>query len=350
MTASLSRIDVHQHVVPPFYRDLLVKAGIAEAGGRALPDWSPEGALELMDLLGAATGIVSVSTPGTRFLTAPGEATALAQRLNDFCARLCADHDAGRFGFFATVPMPDVAACAAEARRALDDLGADGVTLLANTDGTYLGADGQDELWRTLNDRAAVVFVHPADLPGPAVEGIPPFAADFLLDTARAAYLLVRNGIVRRYPDIRFILSHAGGFVPYASHRMAAAIAADTGRSPLDVLDDLRGFYFDTALSSSPAALPSLLAFARPGRVLFGSDWPFAPTPAGQYFAGGLDTSVDASTLAAVNRGNAEALFPRLAASPAPAAPRPPAPIRLRRAAQRAGARLVFKLVQPSTH
>ncbi|KPI11509.1 amidohydrolase 2 [Actinobacteria bacterium OK074] len=347
MTTAPHRVDVHQHIVPPFYRDLLAKAGIAEAGGRALPDWSPESALELMDLLGTATAIVSVSTPGTGFLSDPGEAGALARRLNDFSASLTADHP-GRFGYFATVPMPDATASATEAARALDELGADGVTLLANNQGTYLGTDSQEPLWQTLDERGAIVFVHPADLPGPAVDGIPPFAADFLLDTTRAAYLLVRNGVVRRYPNIRFILSHAGGFVPYASHRMAVALAGDTGRSPLDTLDDFRGFYFDTALSSSPAALPTLLAFARPGHVLFGSDWPFAPTPAGQYFAGGLDTGVEPDTLQAVNRAGAEALLPRLAATPAPT-PSPPAAVRLRHTAQRAAARLLFKLVQPGT-
>ncbi|MFF6979982.1 amidohydrolase family protein [Streptomyces sp. NPDC008343] len=108
-------------------------------------------------------------------------------------------------------------------------------------------------------------------------------------------------------------------------------------------------FYFDTALSSSPAALPTLLAFARPGHVLFGSDWPFAPTPAGQYFASGLDSGVDPGTLTAINRTNAEALFPRLAGgTPAPTSPRP-LPARLRQSARRAAARLVFKLLQPGT-
>ncbi|MEU6447750.1 MULTISPECIES: amidohydrolase family protein [Streptomyces] len=348
MSPSAQRIDVHQHVVPNFYRDELAKAGIADAGGRALPGWSPESALELMDLLGTTTSIVSVSTPGTGFLTETAEAADLARRLNDHSAALVRDHP-GRFGFFATLPMPDTDASATEAARALDDLRADGVTLLANNRGTYLGVEGQDALWQTLNDRGAVVFVHPAELPAPPVDGIPAFAADFLLDTTRAAYLLVRNGIPRRYPNVRFILSHAGGFVPYSSHRMALTIANDTARSPLDVLDDFRSFYFDTALSSSPAALPTLLAFARPGHVLFGSDWPFAPTPAGQYFAGGLDSNVDAGTLEAVNRTNAEALFPRLATAPPTPPQAPPAPVRLRHAAQRTGARLVFKLLQPGT-
>ncbi|MBE8470011.1 amidohydrolase family protein [Streptomyces justiciae] len=344
MAAAPRRIDVHQHLVPAFYRDLLAKQGIAEAGGRALPDWSPGSALEQMDLLGTESAIVSVSTPGTGFLDDPAEAAHLARRLNDFSADLSAGHS-GRFGWFATLPMPDAAASATEARRALTELGADGVTLLANNRGTYLGADGQDSLWQALDEHAAVVFVHPADLPAPPVEGIPPFAADFLLDTTRAAYLLVHNGIPRRYPNVRFILSHAGGFVPYSSHRMAVAIASDTGRSPLDVLEDFRDFYFDTALSSSPAALPTLLAFARPGHVLFGSDWPFAPVAAGQYFANGLDSHpLVPGSLMAISRANAEALFPRFGGgAAAPSRPR----AGLRQTAQRAAARLVFKLVQP---
>ena len=349
MPINADRIDVHHHLIPPFYRDLLAKAGIDEAGGRALPDWGPEAALEQLDLLGTATALVSVSTPGTGFLSDSAETADLARRLNDFSASLVADHP-GRFGYFATVPMPHAEHSAAEAARALDEANADGVTLLANNQGVYLGQGGFDVLWQTLDERGAVVFVHPADLPAPAVENIPPFAADFLLDTTRAAYLLVRNGIVRRYPNIKFILSHAGGFVPYASHRIALTIAGDTGRSPLDVLDDLRGFYFDTALSSSPAALPTLLAFAKPGHVMFGSDWPFAPKVAGQYFANGLDTTVDPVMLEAISRTNAQRLFPRLAAD-STALQRIPTPVavRLRQSAQRAAARALFKLVQPGS-
>jgi 6-methylsalicylate decarboxylase len=126
----------------------------------------------------------------------------------------------------------------------------------------------------------------------------------------------VRNGVRRRYPNIRFILGHAGGFVPYASHRMAVAIMSDTGRSPADSLDDFAGFYFDTAPSSSAAALPTLLAFAKPGHITFGSDWPFAPVAAGKLFAAGLEmyAGMDVGTRDAIDRTNALALFPRLGA------------------------------------
>ncbi|MFD5093696.1 amidohydrolase family protein [Amycolatopsis thailandensis] len=318
------RIDVHQHLVPPPYRDALRAAGITEVGGRALPDWSPETAQALMDEAGIATGVLSVSAPGTTFLDDPAAAVRLAREVNEYGAELV-ERNPDRFGHFATVPLPDVEAATAEATHALDTLHADGVVLLANSRGTYLGEEGQDQLFAALDERQAVVFVHPAELPGPAVPGVAPFAADFLLDTTRAAYLLVRNGIVRRYPNIRFVLSHAGGFVPYAAHRLAMGMAND-GHSFPDALTDLRSFYFDTALSASPSALPALLAFARPERILFGSDWPFATDMVVHYFAKGLEqhlehTPFGATIEAAIDHGNAAALFPRLARQTVPVTP-----------------------------
>ncbi|MUL48619.1 amidohydrolase [Mycobacterium sp. CBMA293] len=342
----MNRIDTHHHMIPPDYRKVLRQAGIDDAGGRALPGWSPEESLQTMAELGVATAILSVSTPGTTFLPAAADAAALARDLNDYSAELVA---AGpdRFGFFATVPMPHLDEAVTESVRALDKLGADGVVLLANSSGTYVGASGQDELFAALDTRSAVVFIHPADLPGPTVDGVQPFAADFLLDTTRAAYLLVRNGIRRRYPNIKFVLSHAGGFVPYASHRMAVSITGDVGGSPADHLDDFASFYFDTALSSSAAALPSLLAFAKPGHVTFGSDFPFAPVGVSKLFAAGLETygGLDAAGQRAIDRDNALVLFPRLGAVPVPAAPSPVE--QARHAASRVVMRGVARLMTP---
>ena len=311
------RIDVHHHIVPPAYAEYLQSKGIRDAGGRALPEWSVKGALGLMDEQDIATAIVSVSTPGVHL--DPGTpknpaARAKAREVNEIAARMVHDHP-GRFGFFATLTLPDVDGALEEARYALDTLGASGVILLANTHGRYLGASEDEPLLAELDRRGAVVFVHPNELPGPRVDGVPPFAADFLLDTTRAAYRLVKSGAMQRYRRLKIILSHAGGFVPYASHRMAPILAAETQRSPVDVLDDFASFYFDTALSGSPAALPSLLAFAKPGHVLFGSDWPYAPAVLVNYFTGQLDgyAALDADGHAALDRRNAEALFPRFA-------------------------------------
>ena len=308
------RIDVHQHLLPPDYVAWLRAKDIHAPGGRELPEWTVEDALRLQEEHDIATSILSVSAPGVHLGDA-AIARAKARKVNEFAARIAHDHP-GRLGFFATLTLPDVDGALAEAAYAFDELHASGVILLANTHGRYLGAPDDEPLFAELDQRRAVIFVHPTELPGPSVEGIPPFAADFLLDTTRAAYRLVRNGVVRRHPDLKIILSHAGGFLPYASHRIAAAMVAEGGRSPVEILEDLRSFYFDTALSGSPAALPSLLAFAKPGHVLFGSDFPFAPPPAVGYFTGQLDAyaALDADAHAAVDRRSAEALFPQFSA------------------------------------
>lgn len=306
-----NRIDVHHHLLPPRYVEALRGRGITDAGGRSLPEWSVRQALTTMDSNGIATAVLSVSAPGVHFGD-DGKAARLAREVNEFTAEVVKGWS-DRFGFFATLTLPDVDGALSESAHAFDVLGADGVVLLANSRGTYLGDAAFEPLMAEWDRRRAVVFVHPAELPGPGVPDIPAFAADFLLDTTRAAYNLVRHEVVRRYPNIRFILAHAGGFVPYAAHRLAVSIAAETGRDPFDVLDDLAGFYFDTALSSSPVALPSLLAFAKPGRVLFGSDWPFAPDIAVSYFTAQLDSyeKLDNEQHHAIGSRNAAKLFPR---------------------------------------
>ena len=202
--------------------------------------------------------------------------------------------------------MPHVAESVAEAVRALDTLGADGVVLLANHAGTYIGGDGQDELFAALDERSAVVL-RPPGRPRRAspVPGVVPWAVDFLLDTTRAAVSFwCATGIRARYPDITFILSHAGGFVPYASHRMAMAIFADTGATRRISSTSSPASYFDTGVvpRARRRCRPCLLS-PSPEHITFGSDWPFAPVEAGQYFAAGLDSylSGDPSTLDAVN-------------------------------------------------
>lgn len=212
------RIDTHQHFVPPAYARWLERQGLT-AGGLAIPPWSAAGALGLMDALGIRAAVVSISTPDVH-LGDTARARAMAREVNKFAARLAADHP-GRFGFFATLTLPDVDGALAELAHACDTLGADGVVLLANVQGIYLGDAAFEPLMDELDRRAAVVFVHPAQLPGPALAGLPPFAVDFLLDTTRAAVNMARRGWLDRYPRLRIILSHGGGFLPYAAERVA---------------------------------------------------------------------------------------------------------------------------------
>lgn len=213
------RIDVHQHVIPPRYADWIRAKGI-RPGGIDLPDWSRSAALKFMDGHGIATGILSVSTPGVHFGDdAATEAAKRAREVNEYCAELVRA-EPERFGFFATLTLPDVDSAIAEAEYSLDTLRADGIVLLANNDGRYLGDPGFAPLLDYLHRRSAVVFIHPGELPAEPVPGIPAFTADFLLDTRRTAISLVLTGALERYDGIRFILAHAGGFVPYIAYRI----------------------------------------------------------------------------------------------------------------------------------
>jgi 6-methylsalicylate decarboxylase len=199
---------------------------------------------------------------------------------------------------------------------ALDALQADGVILLGNYGEKYLGDSVFEPLWAELDRRKSVVFVHPA-LPLPPVAGVAGPLVDYPFDTTRTAVQLVLNGIVDRYAGVRIILAHAGGFVPYASHRFAelAHVFRPDAAKPTDILASFRRFYFDTALSSSPAALPTLKSFAERSRILFGTDFPFAPADVVASFTAKLDTYDDltAEEHTAINHDNAWTLFPRLA-------------------------------------
>jgi len=307
--ATPGRIDTHHHIVPPSFAAWLRKKGI-EAGGLPIPQWSADSAIALMDKYRIQTAIMSISTPGVH-LGDDDEAREKAREMNEYAADAVRKHP-DQLGFFATLTLPDVKGSLDELAYAFDQLHADGVVLLANSRGIYLGDRSFDPLFDELNRRKAVVFIHPSFLYGvDPVKGLPPFIADFLLDTTRAAIRLAGSGTLDRCPDLKVILSHAGGFVPYAAYRIAGT--ASPKRYFAEGIEHLQKFYFDIALSGSPTALPALMAFAKPDHLLFGTDWPYAAEAIVGTFTGMYESySFDEAQRASIDRGNAEALFPRL--------------------------------------
>ena len=270
-----------------------------------------------MDRHGIATGVLSVSTPGVH-LGNDTEARKWARDVNEYTADLVRA-DPGRFGLFATLTLPDVEGAIAEAEYALDTLHADGVILLASNAGRYLGDPGFAPLLAYLHHRQAIVFVRPGELPGDPVPGIPAFTADFLLDTTRTAISLILSGSMTKYDGIKFILAHAGGFVPCIAYRILLTLVsqenkarqlltlADQGYQVPRLLAPLKRFYYDVALSSTPAALPSLLEIAEPAHVLYGSDFPFALPAAVGFMARQYErTPLQAATRQAIDRANAD--------------------------------------------
>jgi 6-methylsalicylate decarboxylase len=300
-------VDTHHHVIPPGYASWLS----AKGWPLSLPTWSANSALAAMDRQGVHMAIISLSTPGL-YRADLHEARHVAREINQFCATV-SESWPDRFGFFATVTLPDVDGASAEAVYALDELGADGVVILSNARGHYPGEEQFAPFFAELDGRDSVLLVHPTfpHESGPPVEiGNPRNDADLLVDTTRAAISLVTSGFLDRFARTHVILSHAGGFLPYMSHRIAPMCVPD--REYSSGVASLRRFYFDVALSSSSVALPTLLAFASEDHILFGSDWPFAAPKTIDHFRREFDDFPLGGPLRqAITYRNAQRLFRR---------------------------------------
>jgi predicted TIM-barrel fold metal-dependent hydrolase len=315
-----NKIDVHHHIFPPAYLAALRRMGTKqEGGGIPFPDWSVDMAIEMMDRRGIQTAVASLAAPGVWFGDA-AIARDLARLSNEYLAGLVREHPT-RFGAFATLPLPDTGSAVVEAAYALDTLHCDGVILLASVADRFLGDPEFEELMQELNRRKAVVFVHPNVHSTSRKLGFdfPEALFEFIADTTRAVLNLVLSGTLERYPDIRWILSHAGGAVPFLAWRWTLADHDPryVKRIPQGVMAYLRRLYYDTTLSPSPMAMKPVLDLAGPTQVVFGSDFPYAPPPviAAEIEALEKLDVFDAVTRPAMEETNALLLFPRLAAA-----------------------------------
>ncbi len=269
-------IDVHAHFLPPSYVAALSVAGIDRPDGFPhVPRWSTTDALARMDSLGITAAVLSISSPGVGFAGAGRE--RLARSTNEEGADIVRDHPR-RFGVLASLPLPDIDAALAEVARAGDDLGLDGFLLLTNYDGVYLGDPRFDELLSELNRRRAVVALHPTSPPGWEALALdrPRPILEFPLDTTRTVFNLILSGALERFPDLRFIVPHAGAALPALVDRVQSLTSA-LNDHPIDIREALGRLWFDLAGGPYATTLPSLLAVASPGRLLYGSDMPFSP-------------------------------------------------------------------------
>jgi 6-methylsalicylate decarboxylase len=311
---SARRIDLHFHLIPKFYSDAVYAAGTGPQIGR-YPDWSPERALELMDGHSIEVALTSLAQPGVQF----GEraaALSLARRCNEYAAELNGRWPK-RFGGFAVVPMWDIKSAIAETAYALDVLKLHGVCLFASYGERFLGDAWFDPLMGELDQRAAVVFVHPALHPSSRQLTLrwPGFMMEYLFDTTRAAVNLAFGGTMEKYPRVRIVLAHAGGLMPYFAWRLSVAPMIDARLpqvSQEEIFTRLSAFWYDTALCPAPATMACLAGVARPEQVVFGTDWPFANARVlAEAFK--IYGEIASAERAAIDRGNALALFPQFA-------------------------------------
>lgn len=310
---ALRRIDTHFHTVVPAYKEAALAAGIGPTRGR-FPDWSPESGIDLMDANDIETAITSVPFPGFHYFSA-AKARKIARQCNEYAAGLC-QRWPKRYGAFAAVPMHQPDQAIDEIVYALDVLKFDGVGLLTSYGADYLGDAKFNPVLEVLNERNAVVHVHPAYSAKISLQ-YPGALLEYPHDTTRMATHMIFTGTLERFRNIRFILSHAGGTLPYLAWRLYHCQMATPSIPHLSyeqVCLALRRFWYDTAMSVGKDMMKCLLSVAGADRVVFGSDWPYLNNNAVAIEANSLAAPdlFSKDTAVAIARGNALALFPRL--------------------------------------
>ena len=311
-------IDVHAHTVPEYYLAAMRPVGVNDCEGFPWPAWSAPTHLGVMERNGISTSILSISAPGLSF-TEGAKARELARRVNEGSAELSSKYP-GRFGAFALLTLPDVDGALREMEYALDTLKLDGIGLLTNVGGTYLGDAKFDALFEEANRREAVVYTHPVAPPHykDLVLGFSASTLEYPFDTTRMILNMIATGSLRRNPKMKFIVSHGGGAVPFLAERMSNLIAMfsrlNPQVSPHEAISQLQSLYYDVTGVSNPVSLASYAKLVPAHRRLYGSDTPFMPE--GTILSAltalrGAD-GFHGEDLDAMESGNAFGLFPRL--------------------------------------
>jgi 6-methylsalicylate decarboxylase len=325
-------IDIHTHYAPPdWVSEVASKQGRGMLGNTSFlntfKSWTPARSIEQMDQAGIATSFVSITTPGIWFgedVSTVEGTRRLARQCNEYGTKMASDFP-GRFGLFASLPLPDVDGSLREIDYAIDTLHADGFGLLSHYSETYgeklLGDPAFAPVFEELNRRKAIVYVHRKI----AAEPYEIFGWDVhrtILSLLKSSGTGARTEglFAPRFPEIRFIFCDAGGTMPFLVQRSTApssaagpSSAAETAPAAAEntLLGAIRKFYYGTGRSNNTGTISALKQVVPVSHILFGTDYPFARVADE---ARGLQNCgvFDAAELQGVSRDNTIALIPRL--------------------------------------
>jgi predicted TIM-barrel fold metal-dependent hydrolase len=316
LASAPGRIDVHHHFFPPFFLELWKNTPAAgEALIPRIRDWTPEATLEQMDQNGVAAAVLSTSSRLEAFGLPPDQLRDAVRRFNEYASDLKRDHQ-GRFGLFAFLPLPEIDASLAEIAYALDTLKAEGIGITTSYAGKYPGDADFAPVFEELNRRRAIVYVHPL---APACCGhlmsyVPPSLIEYPQDSARAMLSLLLSGGLRRWRDIRWIFSHAGGTLPVLAGRVRTLASYQVKTlaevAPEGIDAEFRRLHYETANSAYKPTMDALLDYVPLKQVMFGTDYPYVTVT--ENVADFQALHLNAAQTRAISRDNALKLFPAL--------------------------------------
>ncbi|HEX6511937.1 MAG TPA: amidohydrolase family protein [Chloroflexota bacterium] len=278
------RIDVHAHYYTNDFAarmDQLRGQARNRGGGRvAGAGVSLQQRTDMLDEAGIDLQIICVGAEQPYFPDKPAKAVEAARFENDFY-RQTVEKTSGRYAAFGCVPLPHVDQAITEAARCLDELGFAGINLACSVAGQPLDTPAFEPFWQEMDRRRAIVFLHPnmhCDAPMMGDWGLEGTAGGCFEDTI-AGLRLTFSGWGNRFANVRLIIPHLGGTLPFlwqriedsAGRRRAAGMDIPLQGSPLDVL---KRFYYDT-VNNGAAALECTIRAVGLDHVLFGTDYPY---------------------------------------------------------------------------
>ena len=266
-------IDVHSHIITSEFVSALEQEGRLMDEGFPLPKYDVTQHLKWMDEVDIQTSVLTLAAPQ------PTSAEVVRQT-NEAAARIKRGHP-GRFLFCAALPLPDVQKAIEEAKYALDVLKADGIKLATNVNGQYLGAPELDTLFAVLNERKAVVILHP-HRPEPVNKQVmaqtPLAMQEYLSETTRAVTNMISRNVLARYPQVKVVVPHCGAYLPLIVPRMKSLTPVMQANKMVGEIDweaNLRALYYDLAGAHSPETIRMMLTITTPDHLLYGSDYPY---------------------------------------------------------------------------
>lgn len=274
--------DMQHHILPEFYIEEMKKQGIKDISGLSFPKWSMKKSFSVMKSNNITKAFLSISTPGVYFGD-NDHSRKLSRKCNDYMIKL-KKMNPDKIGAFASVPLPDVVGGIKEVKYALDENKMDGIMLLSNTAGKYLGDRSFRPFFKELDKRHAVVFIHPNTPSGKEQTKLLNTLYWWFIETTQTLLTMIRSGYHKEFPNIKYFIAHGGGVLPAVFPVLIERLKKENHNIEAELEEWKKQLFLDTAKVVNKEAFSSILKFTDTDHIVFASDYVWAPKNKAPYW------------------------------------------------------------------